>query len=522
LPSSVAASKTYLTTPIYYANARPHVGHVYTTVVADFLARFWRLAGREVFLLTGTDEHGEKILQAANEAGEEPQTFVDLVSERFREAFAAFGVSQDRFVRTTEPGHAEAVRDVLRRVHEVGDVYLGEYEGLYCVGCERFLGEDELVEGRCPLHDRAPEPRKETNWFFRMEKHRPWLLGHLEAHPDLIEPERYRREVLSMLSWPIGDLSISRPKERVPWGVPLPWDESHVTYVWFDALLSYVSALGYPDRGTYRSFWPRAEHLIGKDILKPHAVFWPTMLRSAGIPLYRRLLVGGHLLGPDRRKMSKTLGNVVDPFVLAERYGPDAVRYHLLRDVSYGEDGLTGEGRLAERYDADLANNLGNLVSRVRGMLLRYRDGVLPAGTPGEEDRGLVKAGTGLYGRVLPFVRVCRPHLALEEAMGFVGFLNAYVERNEPWKLAKAGPDGAARLDAVLHNLVEGLRIASVVLEPAMPQKAREVRAALGLRDHGLEDTNTWGLAPAGVRLPEGTGIVFPNTQLLAAGSPRT
>jgi methionyl-tRNA synthetase len=309
----------YVTTPIYYANGSPHIGSLYTTVVADFLARYHRLASDLTCFLTGLDEHGEKIFQTAQAQGTTPQPFVDEIAERFQQTWQAFDISHDIFMRTTNPEHGRIVRAVLEQVYTAGDIYFAEYEGRYCVGCERFLTEKELVDGCCPDHGTVPELRHEGNWFFRMERYRPWLRTELLAQPDLIAPERYRNETLAMLSEPIGDLSISRPRARVPWGIPLPWDPEQVTYVWFDALLNYLTTLGYPDGVAYRTFWPSAHHLIGKDILKPHAIFWPIMLRAMGVPLYRRLLVGGFLLGADGRKMSKSLGNVVDPFALAER-----------------------------------------------------------------------------------------------------------------------------------------------------------------------------------------------------------
>ncbi|MCY3762556.1 MAG: class I tRNA ligase family protein, partial [Gemmatimonadetes bacterium] len=295
----------YVTTPIYYTTGDPHIGHAYTTVVADFLARFNRLDGKDTFSLTGTDEHGERIYESAREAGVDTQTWVDGLSEKFHRAWAALEIGNDDFIRTTEERHKKVVAEVLRRVHDNGDIYFGEYGGLYCVGCERYLTEKELVGGKCPDHDLVPEERREGNYFFRMDKYRPWLRGYIEERPDFIRPAGYRNEVLALLREPLGDLSISRPRERVPWGIPLPWDDGHVTYVWFDALLNYLSALGYPDGGRYAAYWPAATHLIGKDILKPHALFWPTMLRAAGIPLYRHLNVGGFLMGPDGRKMSK-------------------------------------------------------------------------------------------------------------------------------------------------------------------------------------------------------------------------
>ncbi|MFN3180083.1 MAG: methionine--tRNA ligase [Thermus sp.] len=493
----------YITTPIYYVNAEPHLGHAYTTVVADFLARWHRLDGYRTFFLTGTDEHGETVYRAALKAGEEPKAFVDRVSQRFRKAWELLGIAYDDFIRTTEERHKRVVQRVLQKVYEAGDIYYGEYEGLYCVSCERFYTEKELQGDLCPIHARPVERRREGNYFFRMEKYREWLIDYLQTHPDLIRPEGYRNEVLSMLSEPIGDLSISRPKARVPWGIPLPWDEAHVTYVWFDALINYVSALGYPEDPRYATFWPQAWHLIGKDILKPHAVFWPTMLKAAGIPMYRHLNVGGFLLGPDGRKMSKTLGNVVDPFALTEKYGRDAVRYYLLREIPYGQDTPVSEEALKARYEADLADDLGNLLQRTRAMLFRFAEGRIPEPVPGEE----LEEGTRLAGRLRGLVRDLRFHVALEEAMAYVKAINRYINEKRPWELFKGDPKEAR---AALYRVVEGLRIASILLTPAMPGKMAELRRALGLKEEvSLEEAERWGLAEP-LPLPQEAGVLFP------------
>ena len=499
----------YVSTPIYYVNAEPHIGHAYTTVVGDFLKRFHQLDGMDAYYLTGTDEHGEKIFQAARAAGVDSQRFCDRISQRFREAWAALDVANDDFIRTTEERHKTVVRAVLQTVYDKGDIYYDEYEGLYCVGCERFMTDKELVDGLCSDHRRAPEKRREGNYFFRMENYRPWLREHIESHPGFIRPEGYRNEVLSMLSESIGDLSISRPKDRVPWGIELPWDTDHVTYVWFDALINYISAIGVPDDEKFKRYWPVAEHLIGKDILKAHAVFWPTMLRAAGIPVYQHLNVGGFLMGPDGQKMSKSLGNVVDPFELAERYGADALRYYLLKDTVYGQDSAVGEAMLVERYNADLANDLGNLLSRVRALLGRHLDGVLPAPEKSDRDSEVIAEGEALLDRVRPLVGQLRFFEALEQVMRYVRLLNRYFNDEAPWKLAK-DPEQKGRLGTVLYNIVEGLRIASILLEPAMPNKAKQVRDDLGLGDYIFADLGTWGVAQAGTQMPEKADILFP------------
>ena len=503
----------YVTTPIYYVNAEPHIGHAYTTVIGDFLARFQRLDGCKTYSLTGTDEHGEKIFQAARAAGMEPQTFVDKISQRFRDAWEALDISNDDFIRTTEERHKRVVRQVLQTVYERGDIYYDEYEGLYCVGCERFMTEKELVDGRCADHQTAPEKRREGNFFFRMESYREWLRGHIQENPDFIRPVGYRNEVLSMLSEPIGDLSISRPKERVPWGIPLPWDGNHVTYVWFDALINYLSALGFPEDDKYLEYWPVVQHLIGKDILKAHAVFWPTMLKAAGIPLYQHLNVGGYLMGSDGRKMSKSLGNQVDPFGLAEKYGPDPVRYYLLKDTVYGQDSSVGEQYLVERYNADLANDLGNLLARARALLSRHLGGELHQARFEARDQEVIATGKGLLYKVRLRVDKLRFFEALEEVMQFVRMLNRYFNDEAPWKLAK-DPDQKERLGTVLYNIVEGLRIVSVLLEPAMPRKAKELRTSLGLGDYTLEQTAEWGLTPVGTKIPNEAPILFPKIEL--------
>ena len=509
----------YVTTPIYYVNAEPHLGHAYTTIVADFLARWHRLDGHRTYFLTGTDEHGEKVYQAAAAAGTDAQSFTDRISERFRGAWRRLDVSHDDFIRTTEPRHTGVVRQVLQRLYDAGDIYSAEYEGLYSVGQERFVTDKELVDGKLPEDAAPPERRRETNYFFRMEKYQPWLIEHLERNPGFIRPDASRREVLAMLREPLGDLSISRPRGRVPWGIPLPWDPEHVTYVWFDALINYASALGYPDGDLYRRFWTSARHLIGKDILKAHAVFWPTMLKAAGSPLYHSLIVGGYLIGPDGRKMSKSLGNVMDPFEMAQRFGPDALRYYLLRAVPYGHDGRVGAEALAERYNADLANDLGNLVSRSRTLIVKHLGARLEAPHQTAADQPVIAAGTGLLAAARGLVHDLKFNAALEEVLQYVRSLNRYFNDEEPWRLARE-PAARARLATVLYNVVEGVRIASALLAPAMPVKTQEIRAALGLGPVSFADLEQWGRTAAGTALPETAPVLFPRVDLRAGAAP--
>ena len=512
-------SAYYFTTPIYYVNDAPHIGHAYTTAVGDFLARYYRLDGNETYYLTGTDEHGEKVFQAAEAAGDDPQTFVDRISERYREAWRVLSIGNDDFIRTSQERHKSVVRQILQRVYDQDDIYYTEYEGLYSIGQERFVTDKELVDGKLPEDREPPELRREGNYFFRMEKYREWLRNYILETPGFIRPEGYRNEVLSMLSESMGDLSISRPRERVPWGISLPWDEDHVTYVWFDALINYVSALGYPDSDRFRTLWPGVQHLVGKDILKAHAVFWPTMLKAADIPMYQHLNVGGYLMGSDGRKMSKSLGNVVDPFGLAERYGADPVRYYLLKAVPYGQDSKVGEASLVRLHNADLANDLGNLVSRVRALVTRHLDGVLAAPLQTEADATVIEVGTGLAEKVRPLVADLRAHAALEEVMQFVRLLNRYFNDQEPWVLAR-DPVHLQRLGTVLYNVVEGLRTASIFLEPAMPNKMRELRSSLGLGDGDVASTSDWQGTVAGTRIPDEAAILFPKLESDASPTP--
>ncbi len=375
----------YVTTPIYYVNAAPHIGHAYTTIVADVMNRFHRLLGDKTFFLTGTDEHGDKIVQAAREAGMDPKSYADHISRLFRDTWPTLNIKNDYFIRTTDPAHIQVVRYILQKVYDSGDIYFSSYKGLYCVGCERFYTERELVDGKCPDHDKLPVEREEANYFFRMGKYQEWLIEYIEAQPDFIRPERYRNEVMSFLREPLEDLCISRPKERLDWGIPLPFDENYVTYVWFDALINYVSALGYPEGALYREFWPSVQHTIAKDILKPHGIYWPTMIKAAGFPLFQHLNVHGYWK-IDEGKMSKSKGTVVRPLDLVSKYGVDAFRYFLLREMVFGLDANFSEEALVQRLNADLANDLGNLFSRTLAMTDKYFAGKVPPFTAATDD----------------------------------------------------------------------------------------------------------------------------------------
>jgi methionyl-tRNA synthetase len=481
----------YFTTPLFYVNAEPHLGHTYVTVVGDVLARFWRARGHTVFALTGTDEHGDKIAQAAAAAGVSPQAHVDRVSMLFRSTWEAAGLRYDHFIRTTDPYHVRFVRRVLADIHARGEIYFGSYRGLYCYGCERFFQERELVNGVCPDHRVAPTEIAEDNYFFRMEAHRERLVATLEAQPDLIVPEGYRREVLALVREPIGDLCISRPKSRLDWGIELPFDNRYVTYVWFDALLNYVSALEHVGR---TELWPAARHLIGKDILKPHAVFWPTMLMAAGLPLYRQLCVHGHWQ-MQQGKMSKSLGNVVRPLDMKARYGMDAFRYYLLREMAFGQDADFSEAALVTRLNADLANSLGNLVSRVLAMQQRYFNGALQPLASEAADLALRAAFAQARHELDAHVADLAFHRALEALWRALDHANKYIVDMAPFTLAK-DPARRPRVGAILHELCETLRVTAQLVEPFLPETAARVAHLLGVPAERMADLDLpWGAA---------------------------
>jgi methionyl-tRNA synthetase len=504
----------YFTTPIYYVNAEPHLGHAYTTVVADTLARFHRLLGEETRFQTGTDEHGDKVVEAAVKAGLPVKEFVDRVSARFRQTWDELDISYDNYIRTTDPDHVKLVQEVLRRVHDSGDIYFGEYGGLYCFGCETFYLERDLVDGLCPDHKTKPTYLKEENYFFRMSKYQGWLLDYINDNPDWIRPERYRNEVLAFLREPMEDLCISRPKSRLEWGITLPFDECYVTYVWFDALINYLTGIDFPDGDLYQKFWP-AQHLIAKDILKPHAIYWPTMLAALGQEPYRRLNVHGYWQ-MDAGKMSKSLGNVVEPRALAAQYGVDQVRYFFLREMVFGLDAHFSEEALVARINSDLANDLGNLLARSLGMAFKYRQGVVPApGVPGDLDQELILLAERAGADFLRHFENLEFSRALAGLWEFISFLNRYIVANAPWELAKQ-PEASPRLDTVLYHLLESLRWIAALLRPVMPRSALKMSEQLGLGlalwDHPLPQVLQWGRLLPGGALQKGPAL-FPRIE---------
>ena len=506
----------FISTPIYYVNARPHLGHAYTTILADCINRFHRLTGKGTFFLTGTDEHGDKIVQAAEEHGKQPQEYVDAISRQFRDLWPELDVRPDRFIRTTEAEHVACVQRILQQVYENGDIYFGEYGGYYCFGCECFYTEWELEDGMCPDHRKELQYIQETNYFFRMRSYQDWLREYIEARPDFIRPERYRKEVLAMLREPIDDLCISRPKSRLTWGIELPFDSRFVTYVWFDALINYISALGWPDGERFAAFWPNAHHVVAKDILKPHAIFWPTMLKAAGIPPYKGLRVHGYWK-VDEAKMSKSLGNVVEPLVLRTKYGLDGFRYFLMREMHFGHDGSFSEQALVNRFNADLANDLGNLFNRSLAMTHKYFKGQVPeAGaelSPADEE--LITLGKDALMKFMEGFERFHTAEGLEALWEFVRGVNKYIDQMAPWALNKQGEK--ERLATVMALVLACLKRIALALWPVMPGTASTMYAQLGLqldptRIDLREEASSWHVLEAGTEVAKKSNL-FPRRE---------
>ena len=478
----------YLTTPIYYVNDRPHLGHAYTTIVADAMARYRRLAGDDVWFLTGTDEHGDKIAQAAAAAGMTPQQLADRNSAAFRDAWRQLGIEYSDYIRTTEPRHTKVVQAILQTLWDKGELYLGKYGGPYCFGCERFYTEKEIVEGKCPDHQTPLAWIEEENYFFKMSKYQAWLIETIERQPDLIRPERYRNEILGFLRDPLQDLSISRPKSRLSWGIPLPFDDTYVTYVWFDALINYVSALGGPGDARFETYWPHVQHVTAKDIVKPHAIYWPSMLKAAGLPVYRHLNVHGYwTLGG--RKISKSVGNLVEALALKDTYGNDAFRYFVLREMVFGLDADFSEEALVGRLNADLANDLGNLVSRATTLLSSLAPDEQPALASAAGPHQRVRAASGEARKI---VDAAMSEFAFQRALGalweFIGEVNRYIDTTQPWALAK-DPTRKPEFHRVMVTLADSLRFLGIILTPFLPDAATKIRHAVGdVREPRLEN----------------------------------
>ncbi|HXH13932.1 MAG TPA: methionine--tRNA ligase [Alphaproteobacteria bacterium] len=517
----MASEKFYITTPIYYVNDVPHIGHAYTTIAADVLARYKRLAGFDVFFLTGTDEHGIKIERSARERGVSPQAWVDSIAAQFRALWETLNISYDDFIRTSQPRHKVVAQAIFQKAFDRGDIYKGVYEGWYCIPDETFLLESELIEGQCPLCGRSVEWIREDAYFFRLSKYQEWILQYIEANPLFIQPISRRNEVLSFVRSGLRDLCVSR--STFTWGIPVPFDPQQVIYVWIDALTNYITAIGYgTDAQTFQKFWPADLHLIGKEILRFHAVIWPILLKSADLPPPRQVFAHGWWTA-DGEKMSKSRGNVIDPGKLAEELASragaslatavDAIRYFVLREVAFGLDGDFSQAALLQRFNADLANDLGNLVSRTLTMLQRYCDGIVPSVN---DATGPANPLAEAAAKLLPEIDTMLDELAFHKALGrvweYVRAVNRYIDEQAPWALAR-DQGQRHRLEAVLYNQAESLRLIALLIFPFMPHTATVLWQQLGLQSDIAQQRYAtalaWGGLPPGTRIQPGEQL-FP------------